>query len=107
MSWIISLVISFAVCAIVTPLLIPFLKKLKFGQMILEDGPTWHAKKQGTPTMGGLGFIFAIAVASLIVSRSAQTLFVVIIEKQGLFRKGKVYLPDGCSIRCGNLYVPC
>ncbi len=79
MSWIISLVISFAVTAIVTPLLIPFLKKLKFGQMILEDGPTWHAKKQGTPTMGGLAFIFALVVASLIVSRSAETLFVVII----------------------------
>ena len=79
MSWIISLVISFAVTAIVTPLLIPFLKKLKFGQMILEDGPTWHAKKQGTPTMGGLAFIFALTVASLIVSRSTETLFVVII----------------------------
>ena len=79
MSWIISLVISFAITAIVTPLLIPFLKKLKFGQMILEDGPTWHAKKQGTPTMGGLGFILAIAAASLIVTRSAEVLFVVII----------------------------
>ena len=79
MSWIISMVISFAVTAIVTPLLIPFLKKLKFGQMILEDGPSWHAKKQGTPTMGGLGFIFAVAVASLIVARSAEVLFVVVI----------------------------
>lgn len=79
MSWIISLAISFVITAIVTPLLIPFLKKLKFGQMILEDGPTWHAKKQGTPTMGGLGFILAIAVASLIVSRSKEVLFVVII----------------------------
>ena len=79
MSWIISLVISFEVTAVVTPLLMPFLKKLKFGQMILEDGPTWHAKKQGTPTMGGLAFILALAAASLIVSRSIETLFVVII----------------------------
>ncbi|MBR5535435.1 MAG: phospho-N-acetylmuramoyl-pentapeptide-transferase [Clostridia bacterium] len=79
MSWIISLIISFVITAAVTPLLIPFLKKLKFGQMILEDGPTWHAKKQGTPTMGGLAFILALTASSLIVSRSAEMLFVVII----------------------------
>ncbi len=79
MQWLISLIISFAICAIVTPLLIPFLKKLKFGQMILEDGPTWHAKKQGTPTMGGLAFILSVAAAALIVSRSAEVLFVVIV----------------------------
>lgn len=79
MSWMISLVISFVITAVVTPLLIPFLKKLKFGQMILEDGPTWHAKKQGTPTMGGIGFMFALTVAALIVSRTAETLFVVIV----------------------------
>ena len=78
MTWGISLVVAFLITALVTPLLIPFLRKLKFGQMILEDGPTWHAKKQGTPTMGGLGFILALVVASLIVSRSEQTLFVVI-----------------------------
>ncbi len=79
MSWIISLAISFVITAIVTPLLIPFLKKLKFGQMILEDGPTWHAKKQGTPTMGGLGFILAVLVATLLVKCTKETLFVVII----------------------------
>lgn len=79
MSWIISLAISFVITAIITPLLIPFLKKLKFGQMILEDGPTWHAKKQGTPTMGGLGFILAILVAALLVKCTKETLFVVVI----------------------------
>lgn len=79
MSWIISLVISFAITAIVTPLLIPFLKKLKFGQMILEDGPIWHASKQGTPTMGGLAFILATTVASIALCRNEQVLFVVII----------------------------
>ncbi len=74
-----SLILSFGITAVIIPLLIPFLRKLKFGQMILEDGPTWHAKKQGTPTMGGLGFIFAIAVAALIVSPCEETLFVVIL----------------------------
>lgn len=79
MSWIISFVLSFAITAIVVPLLIPFLKKLKFGQTILEDGPTWHAKKQGTPTMGGLGFMLALTAATLAVTRSEEAIFVVIV----------------------------
>ena len=78
MNWSISLIVAFVITAAITPLLIPFLRKLKFGQMILEDGPTWHAKKQGTPTMGGLAFIFAIAVGALIMSRSMETVFVVL-----------------------------
>jgi len=36
---------------------IPMLRKLHFGQTILEDGPKWHKKKQGTPIMGGFMFI--------------------------------------------------
>lgn len=43
--------------------LIPFLHKLKFGQTILDIGPSWHRKKQGTPTMGGLLFILGFAVS--------------------------------------------
>jgi len=45
---------------------VPWLRKLKFGQAILDIGPSWHKKKQGTPTMGGiliiLGFFAAVAV---------------------------------------------
>ena len=47
-------------------ILIPVLHKLKFGQEIREEGPKWHAKKSGTPTMGGLIFIVAIFVMSAI-----------------------------------------
>ena len=43
-------------------LLIPVLRRLKFGQEIREEGPKWHAKKSGTPTMGGLIFIIAAIV---------------------------------------------
>lgn len=57
--WIKACVISFVIAAVFEPLLIPFLRKLKFGQTILEDGPSWHEKKQGTPTMGGIGFILS------------------------------------------------
>lgn len=47
-------------------ILIPVLHKLKFGQEIREKGPKWHAKKSGTPTMGGLIFIAAIFAMSAI-----------------------------------------
>ncbi len=45
-----------------TKKLIPIIKAKKFGQRILEEGPSWHKSKEGTPTMGGLGFIFAILI---------------------------------------------
>ncbi len=48
------------------PWLIPELHKLKFGQEVRDDGPKSHLKKQGTPTMGGLGFVFVITVLSII-----------------------------------------
>ncbi|MCL1831866.1 MAG: phospho-N-acetylmuramoyl-pentapeptide-transferase [Oscillospiraceae bacterium] len=43
--------------------LIPALRRLKFGQTILDIGPKWHEKKQGTPTMGGFMFIIGITAA--------------------------------------------
>ena len=54
---------AFAVTALSGCFVIPALHKLHFGQTIRESGPTWHNKKQGTPTMGGLCFIFGILVA--------------------------------------------
>lgn len=69
MLWII--LITAAAAMIFTALLgfaaIPMLRKLKFGQTILDIGPAWHKKeKQGTPTMGGIMFIPAIAAAFVI-----------------------------------------
>lgn len=48
--------------------LVPYLKKLKYGQTILEIGPSWHKKKEGTPTMGGIMFIIGTVVAVIIGS---------------------------------------
>ena len=63
-SVLISLGTAFIVTALLGIVLIPLLHKLKFGQNILTDiGPRWHAKKQGTPTMGGIMFIIGIFVA--------------------------------------------
>lgn len=49
---------------------IPWLHKLKFGQTILDIGPSWHKKKQGTPTMGGILFIagFFVSLALVLIT---------------------------------------
>ena len=47
-----------------TSVIIPWLRKLKFGQTILDIGPSWHKSKQGTPNMGGLMFIAGIIIQS-------------------------------------------
>ena len=47
--------------------MVPWLRRLKFGQTILEYGPKWHSGKQGTPTMGGLMFIIGIFAAIAVV----------------------------------------
>lgn len=65
--YIMSFCVSVAVSLIIGLLLIPELRRKKAGQMIREDGPTWHSKKQGTPTMGGLIFIGGIIIACLTV----------------------------------------
>ena len=63
--WIKACIISFVIAAVFEPILIPFLRRLKFGQTILEDGPVWHKSKQGIPTMGGIAFIVSTIVASV------------------------------------------
>lgn len=56
---------AFAVTAVLGPILIPILHRLKFGQEIRDEGPEWHKKKTGTPTMGGIMFIIGIAAAAV------------------------------------------
>lgn len=63
LSGLFPLICAFAFVALVGPAFIPWLHKLKFGQEIREEGPKWHQKKSGTPTMGGIMFIVGIAVA--------------------------------------------
>lgn len=57
---------AFLIALIAGFILIPVLKRLKFGQTIRDDGPQTHLHKQGTPTMGGLLFLIAIVSMSLL-----------------------------------------
>lgn len=67
MTYILSFIVAFGVAAILGQILIPLLRRLKAGQAIREDGPTWHMSKQGTPTMGGLMFILGILCTLLLI----------------------------------------
>ncbi|WP_294540088.1 phospho-N-acetylmuramoyl-pentapeptide-transferase [uncultured Gemmiger sp.] len=68
-SWMLiaAAIVAFCVTVVSGFFLIPALHRLHFGQTIREDGPTWHNKKQGTPTMGGLCFILGILLACGVV----------------------------------------
>ncbi|MBE7026401.1 MAG: phospho-N-acetylmuramoyl-pentapeptide-transferase [Ruminococcaceae bacterium] len=70
--------IAFLICIIIAPVLIPFLHRLKFGQQIREDGPTWHQKKSGTPTMGGIIFILGSLGATMFFVRDAAVITVML-----------------------------
>ncbi|AVP36837.1 phospho-N-acetylmuramoyl-pentapeptide-transferase [Staphylococcus felis] len=65
---IISAIVAFVITAVLVPILIPTLKRMKFGQSIREEGPQSHMKKTGTPTMGGLTFLIGAIVTTMIAS---------------------------------------
>lgn len=85
-------VVAFVISAVIGKFLIPALHRLKYGQTILEEGPSWHKKKQGTPTMGGIMFIIGIVIATLIA-----------IPCLSLF--GDLYEPTGYSYKKEVLMV--
>ena len=59
---------SFILTAVLCRIIIPILRNKKAGQIIRPEGPKWHATKAGTPTMGGLSFVFAITATLLLSS---------------------------------------
>ncbi|MDE5588614.1 MAG: phospho-N-acetylmuramoyl-pentapeptide-transferase [Acetatifactor sp.] len=76
---ILAVVLSFCISAVLGPVLIPWLRKLKVGQTVRQDGPAGHLKKNGTPTMGGLLILLSVSVATLLFvkdyPRTAPILF--------------------------------
>ena len=64
----IPILLSFAITAVLGPILIPFLRKLKVGQTEREELES-HQVKTGTPTMGGIMILIAVSVTSVIFLR--------------------------------------
>lgn len=61
-----AMALAFGFSVLMAPLFIHWLKKLNYGQRIREDGPARHLKKAGTPTMGGIIFLSALILMTLI-----------------------------------------
>ncbi|HJV31614.1 MAG TPA: phospho-N-acetylmuramoyl-pentapeptide-transferase, partial [Bacillales bacterium] len=63
-----TILLGFLITVLLSPIFIPFLRRLKFGQSIREEGPKSHQKKSGTPTMGGVMILFSIIITTLVMT---------------------------------------
>ena len=80
---VIPVLLSFSISIILCPVVIPFLKRLKFGQYVREDGPRSHLKKAGTPTMGGLIILISVAVTSSLYLRDYPEILPILFSTVG------------------------
>ena len=79
----IPVIIAFALSVALGPVIIPFLRKLKFGQTVRDDGPQSHLKKNGTPTMGGIIFLISVIVTSCIYMKDYPQIIPVLFVTVG------------------------
>lgn len=63
---VIPVIIAFVVSVALGPIIIPFLRRLKVGQTVRDEGPKSHLKKSGTPTMGGILILTSVVITSLL-----------------------------------------
>ena len=63
-----TILMGFLITVLLSPVFIPFLRRLKFGQSIRDEGPQSHQKKTGTPTMGGVMILLSIIVTTLVMT---------------------------------------
>jgi phospho-N-acetylmuramoyl-pentapeptide-transferase len=75
--------VAFVLALIMGPLFIPILRRMKFGQQIRTEGPKAHLKKQGTPTMGGIIIMLALALVSLRFAEFDIQLLILLIATLG------------------------
>lgn len=74
---------AMVICLLVGPVLIPALRRLKYGQSIREEGPQRHMQKAGTPTMGGLMIILALTVASVLFGGNSPLIWLALFVTLG------------------------
>lgn len=63
-----TIIMAFLITVLLAPVFIPFLRRLKFGQSIRDEGPKSHQKKTGTPTMGGIVFLLSIVITTFVMT---------------------------------------
>lgn len=102
---VIILLVTFVIATILGIIIIPILKKHKVGQVVRSDGPKEHLKKSGTPTMGGIIMIIAIALVLGVMSFKYPKLLLPLIAVVGFgivgfiddYKKLVLKNPEGLS----------
>lgn len=79
---------AFVLALIAGPILIPFLRRLKFGQTVRDDGPQTHLKKMGTPTIGGLIFIIPLTLVAIYFSQNYPQIVPILLATLGFAAVG-------------------
>ena len=96
----IALVSSLVLTVIFIPLLIKFMRSHHEGQEIRDEGPKWHQKKSGTPTMGGTVFVIAAVISVIWVAAMQHSLnkvvWILVISLLGYGIIG--FLDDGIKL---------
>lgn len=78
-----AVILSFLISVVLSPIVIPFLRKLKIGQTEREEGLESHKAKTGTPTMGGLIILSSIVLTSLFYIRDYPKILPVLFVTLG------------------------
>lgn len=89
---------AFVVTAVGGPIVIPFLRRLKCGQTVRDDGPATHLKKDGTPTMGGILILFSAVVVALYFVDSNPEIMPVLFMTLGFGMVG--FIDDYIKVVC-------
>jgi len=76
--YIICIISAFVLALVAGPVFIPVLTRMKFGQIVRDDGPQSHLKKTGTPAMGGIIIAVPAVIVSLAFSKDKDMLLVLI-----------------------------
>lgn len=89
-----TILTSFLMAIVFGPIVIPWLKRMKFGQTIYDLGPQSHKKKQGVPTMGGVMIAISATIVALAFTRGGQWDFTLFILASGLLHGAIGFLDD-------------
>lgn len=106
-----AVIASFLITAAGGPIVIPFLRRLKCGQTVRDDGPAAHLKKDGTPTMGGVLILFSAVVVSLYFAGDSPQIMLLLFMTLGFGMVGfiddyiKVVLKRSMGLRAWQKFA--
>lgn len=107
----ISVILSFAISVVLGPIVIPFLRRLKVGQTVRDEGPQSHLKKNGTPTMGGILILISVVITSLFFVKDYPKIIPILFLTLGFGLVGflddyiKVVLKRSMGLRAWQKFV--